>query len=322
MDNDQPISHFYVGIATFGQLPLCDDIDDLRADVAILGIPFENTMGVNGTRLGPRGIREESIGHKLQLTKGFFSPDDEEYYFGPSWKIVDCGDVPIVGSDVEPSFTYIRDYVRKITAKGAILVSLGGDHAITAPILEALDDQGPFAVIHIDAHMDWADYPGRPYCHSKPMRRASEMAHIVGMAQLGIRAFRVTSHDSYKDAVNYGSVICSPRKMRELGTEAVIAKIPQCERYYVSIDIDAMDPSIAPATGAPDQGGLLYYETRELLKGIAGLGEIIAFDLVEVAPHFDPPRKPTCILAATLICDFLGFVLKEKEHRGVGPKEY
>jgi agmatinase len=314
MNDDQPSPHAYVGIATFGQVSICENLDNLNADVAVLGIPYENTMGINGTRLGPRGIREGSVGHKFQLTKGCYCPDDDEYYFGPSWKIVDCGDVPIVGCDVEPSFTYIREYVHKITTKGAILVSLGGDHAITAPILEALEDRGPLGVIHIDSH------PGRPYCHSKPMRRASEMAHIAGMAQLGIRAFKFTTHEAYKDALDYGSMIFSPKKIHELGTETVISQIPQCERYYVSIDIDAMDPSIAPATGAPEPGGLLYNETRELLKGIARLGEIIGFDVVEVAPHLDLPGKPTCGLAATLICDLLGFVLKEKERRGESPK--
>ena len=317
MDQDPNTpSHALTGICTFGYLPLCTDLDNIDADVAILGIPYENTMGPSGARMGPRGLREVSYANSYELREGSYSPDDDEVYLGAPWKIVDCGDVPIVGCDVEPSFTRIREMVRRITANDALLVSLGGDHAITVPVLEGLADKGPFGIIHIDAHMDWANYPGRPYCHSKPMRRASEMEHVTEMAQLGIRAFHFTSRESFQEAVDYGSKIFTPTKMRKLGLPGLLKEIPKCDRYYVSIDIDGMDPSIAPGTGSPDPGGLLYEETRELLKGIAGLGEIIAFDLVEVAPPLDLPVKPTCMLANRLICDLIGFVLKEKERKG------
>jgi len=313
-ESDTP-SHAQSGICTFGYLPFCDDLDNINADVAILGIPYENTMGPSGARLGPRGLREISYSNSYELKEGSFSPDDDgEIYLGPRWKIVDCGDVPVVGCDVEPTFTRIRDTVRRIAANDVILVSIGGDHAITTPVLEGLSDRAPFGIIHIDAHMDWADYPGRPYCHSKPMRRASEMEHVTAMAQIGVRAFHFTSKKSYQDAIDYGSRVFTPRKLRALGVEGVLKEIPKCDRYYVSIDIDGMDPSIAPGTGSPDPGGLLYDETRDLLQGIASLGEVIAFDLVEVAPPLDLPVKPTCMLACRLICDLLGFVLKEKEH--------
>jgi agmatinase len=320
MSEQQPSPHSQVGITTFARAPICDDLERLDADVAVLGIPYENTLGLGGARLGPRGIREASGGIKNEIANGYFHPDDNEYYLGPPWKLRDCGDVPIVGSDVEPSFIYVRDYVRKIVRTGALLVGIGGDHAVTTPILEGLDNKGPFGVIHIDAHMDWSETPGRPYCHSKPMRRASEMAHVTAMAQLGVRSFPQTSAKAYQEALDYGSLILSPKKIRELGTNSVLEKIPKCERYYVTIDIDGMDPSIAPATGSTSHGGLLYEEVRELLKGTAGLGEIIGFDLVEVAPDLDIPGKPTCRLACRLIADFLGFILKEKEHRGEMPK--
>lgn len=321
MSDKKPNSHAFVGLSTFGKLPLCENLDELDADVAILGIPYENTMGYGGARLGPKGIREGSRGNRMELSRGCYSPDDDSFYFGPQWKIVDCGDVPIVGCDVEPSFTYVRDAVRKVIKKGALLVSLGGDHAITTPILEALDDQGPFCVIHIDAHMDWSNAPGRPYCHSKPMRRASEMPHITGMAQLGIRAFTQTTYEAYQDALDWGSKVISTKQIREMGIDKVLDTIPKCDRYYVSIDIDAMDPSIASATGSTAQGGLLYDETREILKGIAKLGDVFAFDMVEVAPTMDLPGEPTCRLASRLICDLLGFILKEKENRKGAAKD-
>ena len=314
-----PLHHASTGIVSFAMAPICNDLDGLDADVAVLGVPYENVMGQGGTRLGPRGIREASTGAQIEINRGYFSPEKDEYYFGPPWKVVDCSDVPISGADVEPSFTHVREYVRKIARSDALLVVLGGDHAVTTPVLEGLEARGPFGIVHIDAHMDWVGAPDRPFGHETPMRRASEMKHVQGMAQLGIRSFVYTSREDYQDALDYGSVVLTPRKMRELGTAGVIAQIPKCERYYVSIDIDGMDPSIAPGTGAVAHGGLLYDETRDLLEGVAGLGEIVGFDLVEVSPPLDPSGI-TSRLASRLILDFLAYILKQRERRGDLPQ--
>jgi agmatinase len=309
------IPHIYCGIPTFAKAPLCQDLTKIDADIAVLGMPYENTFGNAGARIGPRGIREASVAVSYEMERGYYHPDDDEIYFKGGISIVDCGDVPVVACDLEPSFTLLKDAVRRIAKSDALLITLGGDHSITGGVIEALDERGPFGVIHIDAHMDWNKTDGRKYCQSNPLRLASEMSHVNGMAQLGIRAFPLTSLESLQDARDYGSVILSPKKIRELGIDGTIAALPKRDRYYVTIDIDGMDPSIAPATGALAYGGLLYEETRELLKGIATLGEIVGFDMVEVAPPLDSPGNPTCQLAARLIADFAGFILKEKEAR-------
>lgn len=318
MSVKKPSGHFYCGIPTFAMAPLCEDLDNLDADVAVLGIPFENTMGNVGARMGPRAIREASVAGRSEIVNGYYHLDDDTTYLGAPWKFVDCGDVPIAASEVEPSFTYVREHVAKIAKSDAILVSLGGDHAITIPVLEALEERGPFGIIHIDAHMDWADGE-RHYGHDKPMRRASEMAHVTKMAQLGIRHFPTTSIASVKEAMAYGSVIMSTDKIREIGIEEAVSRIPKCERYYVSIDIDGMDPSIAPGTGGPAHDGFYYQEVRKLLKGIAGLGDIVGMDLVEVAPNLDVPSQITSHLASRILLDFIGFIFKERERKGLLP---
>jgi len=309
--------HSYNGVATFGRQPLWTDIDNINADVAVIGIPYENVMGYSGARLGPRGIREGSSGARNEIVRGAYNCERDEVFFGPPWKLVDCNDVPICGSDVEPSFSYIRDWVRRAARSKALLVFLGGDHAVTVPVVEAMEERGPFGIIQIDAHLDWSATRERPLGHEAPFRRCSEMKHVLGMAQLGIRYSTHSSKSDYIDARNYGSVILSPREMRSLGLRGVLDRIPKFDRYYVSIDIDSMDPSIAPGTGSPTHGGLFYDETRDLIEGIAGLGEIVGFDLVEVAPPLDP-TPITNRLAARIILDFIGFILKRRKPVAVG----
>ena len=104
-----------------------------------------------------------------------------------------------------------------------------------------------------------------------------------------------------------GSEILSVRQARALGTEGVLARIPAGARLYVTIDIDAFCPSIAPGTGTPSHGGFLYYEVLELLQGAARQHQIAGVDLVEVAPDYDPTGS-TSILAAQLLMNFLGFI--------------
>jgi len=104
-----------------------------------------------------------------------------------------------------------------------------------------------------------------------------------------------------------GSDILSVRQMRALGTKAVLARIPEGARIYLTIDIDGFCPSIAPGTGTPSHGGFLYYEVLELLQGVARAHEVVGIDLVEVAPDYDPSQS-TQILAAQLLLNTLGFI--------------
>lgn len=177
-----------------------------------------------------------------------------------------------------------------------------------------MEDLGPFHVIQIDAHLDWADHrSGMRYGHGNCIRRLSEMDHVQKIFQFGIRGISSSKKEDVDAARDYGSVILSPRQMRKMGVEEVLAQLPAGEKYYVTIDIDGIDPSIAPGTGTPSPGGLLYDEVNELLEGIAKRGDVIGFDLVEVAPPYDPTGM-TGQVAARIMLDLLSYVLKEKEH--------
>lgn len=306
----------FVGICTFGKYPYVENWDAIDADAAILGAPLDmGTQWRSGARMGPRGIREASTLFSFGHAGAYDFEDDVTYLDPAKVSIVDIGDADIVHTDTEKSHANIEYGVRKILAAGALPVVLGGDHSINIPCINAFDDQEPIHIVQIDAHLDFVDERhGVRYGHGNPMRRAMEQAHVTGLTQMGIRNVSSTSRDGYMDALAMGSDIQSVRQVRKLGTEAMLRRIPEGERYYLTIDIDGFDPSIAPGTGTPSHGGFLYYEVLELIDGLAQRGEIVGIDLVEVAPDYDPTGS-TSVLAAQLLMNTIGRVL---HHRADG----
>ena len=306
----------FVGIATFGKYPLCLDWDAIDADVAVLGAPYDfGTQWRAGARFGPRAIREASTLFSFGHSGAYDHEDDVVYLPAETTRIVDIGDADIIHTDTIRSHANIEMAVRKILAAGALPVTLGGDHSITIPTIAAFSEQAPIHIVQIDAHLDFVDERhGVRFGHGSPMRRAAERPHVTGLSQLGIRNVSSTAREGYADARRMGSDILSVRQIRKLGVEAVLARIPAGKRYYVTIDIDGFDPSIAPGTGTPSHGGFTYYEVLELLAGVAARGEIVGLDLVEVAPDYDHTGS-TAILAAQILLNVIGRVLHQRSLR-------
>ncbi|BCI66811.1 agmatinase [Acetobacter aceti] len=305
----------FVGICSFGKYPIQLDWSAIDADVAIMGAPFDcGTQWRSGTRFGPRSIREASTLFAFGHAGAYDHEDDRVYLDGTGGRIVDIGDADIVHTDTERSHANIEAGVRAILAAGALPVVLGGDHSINIPCIRAFDDQPPMHLIQIDAHLDFVDErQGVRHGHGNPMRRAAEQPYITGMTQIGIRNVSSTGREGYEDAREFGSDILSVRQVRKLGLEALLERIPAGVNYYLSIDIDAFDPSIAPGTGTPSHGGFLYYEILEFLVALAERGRVVGVDLVEVAPDYDP-AKITSILAAQLLLNFIGRILYFRKH--------
>ncbi|MFD1037281.1 agmatinase [Virgibacillus byunsanensis] len=302
----------FTGITSFRKYPICNNLDELDADVAIIGVPNDmSTAWRSGCRMGPRSIREMS---SLYAFGPGYDPERDEDYLGDQWKIVDCGDVPMVNGDLEQCHENTEEMIKKIIEKGAIPVVMGGDHAITIPVAYALMPHKKVNVVQIDAHLDWlGEVSGQRFTLSHPMRRMSEMDHINQMAQLGIRGVGSSQRKDFEDARNYGSIILSPKQIRKIGIENVLKDLPDGEQYYITIDIDGLDASVAPGAGSPSPGGFYYNEVNELLEAVAKKGDVIGFDLVEVNPLYDPTGV-TSQIAARLMIDFMGFILKEKEN--------
>jgi len=303
----------FVGICTFGKSPYQPDWDAIAADVAVLGAPFDfGTQWRAGARMGPRAIREASTLFSFGHGGAYDFEDDITYLPAETTRILDIGDADIVHTDTLKSHANIEHGVRKILAAGALPVVLGGDHSVNIPCINAFEGEQPIHVVQIDAHLDFVDERhGVRYGHGNPMRRAAEKPYVTGLSQIGIRNVSSTAKEGYEAARAMGSDIQSVRHFRKLGVDGMLARIPEGARYYLTIDIDGFDPSIAPGTGTPSHGGFLYYEVLELIDGLAKRGSIVGLDLVEVAPDYDPTGS-TSILAAQLLMNTIGRILHHR----------
>jgi agmatinase len=217
------------------------------------------------------------------------------------------GDADIIHTDTVRSHANIETGVRAARAAGALPVTIGGDHSINIPCINAFDDHGDIHILQIDAHLDFVDERhGVRFGHGNPMRRAAEEPYVTGLTQVGIRNVSSTAKEGYATAREMGSDILSVRQARDLSPRALADRLPK-QDIYVTIDIDAFCPSIAPGTGTPSHGGFLYYEVLELLQEVSKSHHIVGIDLVEVAPDYDPTDS-TAILAAQLLLNLIGFI--------------
>ena len=298
----------FVGVSTFAKRELVTDWSQINADVAVLGAPFDfGTQWRAGARFGPRGIRDAStlfsFGHS-----GAYDHEDDVTYLTEDVKIVDIGDADIIHTDTIKSHKNIEKGVRSILKAGALPVVLGGDHSVNIPCVNAFSNSGPIHILQIDAHLDFVDERhGVKYGHGNPMRRAAEKNYVTGLTQVGIRNVSSTSKDGYEDAKAMNSDILSVRQTRKIGPKNLVGRIPKDSNVYVTIDIDAFCPSIAPGTGTPSHGGFLYYEVLEILQHLSKQNKVVGIDLVEVAPDYDHSGSTT-ILAAQILLNFLGFI--------------
>jgi len=292
----------YQGIATFGRRPHTRDVD--QADVAIVGVPYDSATSYrSGTRFGPRSIREQSLllwGYNNALKVAPFE----------TLRVIDYGDVNVIPVDVVATHRAIEHEVRALLEAGLKVVTLGGDHSISLPLLRAhAGRHGPLAVVHFDAHPDtWdAEFEGHPYSHGTPFRRALEEGLIDPSAylQVGIRGPTAGPQD-YRDAEALGARMVTLDAALERGIPAVVGEIRErvgSRQVYVTLDIDAVDPAFAPGTGTPEVGGFTSHQMLSLLRGLAGLN-VVGADLVEVSPPFDHSHI-TSILAANLVFEIL-----------------
>jgi agmatinase len=303
----------FVGVSTFAKRELVTDWSQINADVAVLGAPFDfGTQWRAGARFGPRGIRDAStlfsFGHS-----GAYDHEDDVTYLTEDVKIVDIGDADIIHTDTIKSHKNIEKGVRSILKAGALPVVLGGDHSVNIPCVNAFSNSGPIHILQIDAHLDFVDERhGVKYGHGNPMRRAAEKNYVTGLTQVGIRNVSSTSKEGYEDAKAMNSDILSVRQTRKIGPKNLVGRIPKDSNVYVTIDIDAFCPSIAPGTGTPSHGGFLYYEVLEILQHLSKQNKVVGIDLVEVAPDYDHSGSST-ILAAQILLNFLGFIFHNQQ---------
>ncbi|RQW62334.1 agmatinase [Vibrio viridaestus] len=304
----------FVGHTTFAKSEPVTNWDSISADFAVLGVPYD--MGCqyrSGARFGPRAIRASSTLFSFGHGGAYDYESDTLYLQKDKVKIVDVGDVDMIHTNTERCLENTTYAVRKILKSGAIPIILGGDHAITAANVAAFSEEEPIHVVQFDAHLDFVnERHGVRFGHGNCMRRVSEMDHVTGITQMGIRNVSSSNQSDHDDARAAGSTILSVRQFRRLSLDELIEQIPAGKRYYVTVDIDGFDPSIAPGTGTPSHGGFQYYEVLEVIEQLAKRGSIVGVDLCEVAPPYDP-NEITSILAAQLLMNTIGYIAHNKE---------
>jgi agmatinase len=301
-------SYPFAGIPTFLRAPYVRDLAGLAPEVAILGVPTdEGSPFLPGSRLGPRRIRE----HSLRFgDRGYYDGRDDREYLRvelEEQRIVDVGDVDVRPTNAEGTWEHTTAAVRGILAAGAVPVVLGGDHAISAPVVRAYER--PVHVVHFDAHIDYSPFRhGFMYTNTHPMRHIRAMPHVASLAQLGIRSLRNGMAD-VRDSVADGNRVVGMEEYRDVrGPELVEQLVPRDAPVYVSIDIDVLDMALVPGCVSAEPDGLTYPELRETLVALAEHADVVGFDLVEVNPLLDVGTGVTSYLAAHTIVEFLGHI--------------
>lgn len=271
----------YSGLSTLLGAPYQETLENL--DIALIGIPFD--LGVTrraGARFGPKAIREEETN---------IGPMNHETKINPFelCNIADAGDIELTRFSLERGMAQIEAYYDNVVAKEVAPVSVGGDHSVTYPILQALGRQRPVGLVHIDAHCDtMGSLEGNKFHHGGPFRLAvlDGVLDPERTIQIGIRG---AAEPYWEFSYESGMTVIHIEDVEKKGIGAVIRKARQVVGNgptYISFDIDGLDPSFAPGTGTPEIGGLTTREAIQILRGLRGLN-IVGGDVVEVAPEYD-----------------------------------
>lgn len=281
------------------------------ADVVILGAPFDGaTSHRPGTRFGPQAIRRTDylphVPYRPHLGLGVepFS----------TLKVVDAGDVPTPPGDTECAHQLLERAVSEVVAAGAIPFTLGGDHSIAWPTMRGIAGRrgaGTFSVVHFDAHADIGDTSdfGSKYGHGTVMRRLLESGTVPGdrFTQIGLRGYWPGPR-TLQWAAGLGVRSLTMSELRSRGLDACLDEILDqlgSGPLYLTIDIDVVDPGMAPATGTPEPGGLTSRELLDAVRTCAQRVDLVGAEIVELSPPYDGPGEITAFLANRIVLEVL-----------------
>ncbi|KAF8486711.1 Arginase/deacetylase [Gautieria morchelliformis] len=332
----------FTGPLSFAHLPYARCLDDASEafNIALLGLPFDTGVSYRpGARFGPYGIRSGS--RRQRELRGYTMAWASNPYLQGS-KIMDCGDVPVSPFDnalaveqIEAAYTTLLERPIASQKQGTFssahlardgkehprIISLGGDHTIVLPILRSLHKvYGPVSVIHFDAHLDtWpgVGYPGSNSAQAEVTHgtffwvAAREGLMSNNSIHAGIRCKLNGIEDIHHDE-SVGFELITTDHIDDYGVADIIRRIRTRvgdSPVYLSLDIDVLDPGLAPATGTPEAGGWTMREVKRIIRGLSGLN-FVGVDLVEVSPSYDH-AEITGIAAADLVHEFLSMLMAD-----------
>jgi agmatinase len=304
--------------ATFAGLPTASFEALEGVSIAVFGAseasPYKPDKPSHSAN-APWALRKASAGFTGQLRQ--FDFDLEGALFGPdgeTWGMADLGDVATDRHDPEGNRRRIADATRAVVRAGAIPLILGGDDSVPIPWFNGFEGRGPYTVLQVDAHADWADVLQKnPYGYGSTMRRAAELPWVTNMVQVGARGLGSGDEGQIRDARAWGSRLITMRDLREGGVGAALAHIPDGGEVLVSVDCDGLDPAVLPAVNMPTPGGLTYQDMMALLSGVAAKARIAGLALVELVPERDDTNKLSTLTAARLVAVTLGLMRRTKK---------
>lgn len=290
----------FCGHVSLFRTPTAPTADGL--DIALCGIPFDSgTLGRNGSRLGPRAVRDVS----MQAIRPVHPVSNQSPF--ELCRIADVGDAVSNPLDILEAMDQITSFFNAISAAGAVPLAIGGDHLVSLPVLRALAKERPVGLVHFDSHTDtYEGFYGQRFNNGTTFRRAVEEGLIDPRrsVQIGIRGPRFGKEDlAYSLAT--GMRVITIDEFFEIGTAGVAAAVRSIATgpVYVSFDIDAIDAVYVPGTGAPEIGGYTPRDAQVMIRSLRGL-DIIGADMVEVSPALDA-TDGTARVAANLAFELL-----------------
>lgn len=321
------VQNRHEGFLHFGVQPFMDgayepEYEQLGTyDVTFLGVPTDHGVSYRrGAMLGPKTLREYSFLERVD-GKEFFDTETETYLHSNTLTVADFGNVFCIPTDPEKTNANIAMAVERVRRKSFPVVA-GGDHGIAYSTIKgclaALPEKmrGNFAVLHLDAHLDTEeDYEGVPRVfHGNPFRRLIEEGHLSGTNLFSVGMRGLISKALMDYTVSNGVQLYTVPKIRKMGfgifVQELVARLSRFDAVYVTFDIDSIDPSEAKGTGTPMENGLRAIEVQALFRALKPV-RVVGFELVEVAPEFDPSSFTT-IVATNCLWNFLAFGLRDK----------
>jgi len=274
---------------TFCGVPFNADLGTLEAEVAVLGAPH-GTPYEAGTPSHAAGGAAA-----VRAALGWYSAKPEQFDFdsmGPVFggaRVVDCGDVAGDLHDGAANRQGIETAVRAVRKQGAVPLLLGGDDSVPIPLFAAYSEAREITIVQVDAHIDWRDrVKGVREGFSSTMRRASEMAQIGNIVQIGARGPGSARAAELQDARDWGAHIHTARAVHAQGVAPALDRVPEGAGVILSIDVDGIDPTVVPGVILPAFGGLSYQQVLDVIHGVAAKAKIIGAAFVEYVPEKDP----------------------------------
>ncbi|MFN0264380.1 arginase family protein [Tepidamorphus sp. 3E244] len=281
---------------------------------AILGVPSATPYPEVGAycAAAPAAVRAALADYAANIEHPDF--DHGEPMLGlTGFSAVDCGDIKTDPQEPATSRAAIRAATRAVRKAGTVPLVIGGDDSVPIPVLAAYAGEDPMTILQIDAHIDWRDsVRGESFGLSSTMRRASEMEHVTGIVQAGQRAIGSARTADWLEARRWGTKFVSARTIHREGVGAAIDALPEGGNIFISLDVDAFDPSIVPGVIGRAPGGLTYWHVIDLIEKAAAKGTIVGFAMVELMPRRDVDGLGALVAARTL-CNVIAAVRRQAE---------